>query len=229
VDIFDQTETNQVRRKPKRGFYDKETLYKIIDEALLCHVGFVDNGQPFVMPTIHARDGDRLYLHGANASRMLKHIQTGEPVCVSIALLDGIIFARSAFEHSYNYRSVVLFGRGKPLETRQEKLQALEILTEHIARGRWNDVRRPNPKELDATTVVAIDIESASAKIHEDVPADNEEDYRLPVWAGVLPLRLQALDPVDDGRLLDNVTTPGYLSPYKRIVSLLGVVSILKG
>ena len=216
MDEFNKTEQNQLRSKPSRGHYDKETIYPIIDEALVCHVGFVIDGQPYVIPTSHARLNDTLYLHGSKASRLLKHIQAGNRVCVEFTLIDGIVFARSAFEHSINYRSVVLFGRGRLLKTQEEKLLALECLTEQTAKGRWKDIRKPTPKELDITAVIALDIESASAKVHSAVPNDNPDDYQLPIWAGVLPIREQALEPVDDVKLLENVAAPAYISAYKR-------------
>jgi uncharacterized protein len=216
MDEFNKTDQNQLRIKPSRGHYDRETIYQIMDEALVCHVGFVIDGQPYVIPTSHARLNDTLYLHGSKASRLLKHIEAGNSVCVEFTLLDGIVFARSAFEHSINYRSVVLFGRGRSLETREEKMLALECLTEQTAKGRWKDIRKPTPKELDITAVIAIDIESASAKVHAAVPNDSPEDYQLPVWAGVLPIQEQALEPVDDGKLLENVAVPEYISAYKR-------------
>ena len=218
---FPKEERNQVRRMPKRGQYDKETIYPIIDEALLCHVGFVDNsvegGQPFVIPTIHARRGDSIILHGAKASRLLKHLHAGNPVCITMTLLDGLVLARSVFHSSMNYRSVVLFGSGRALENEDEKMAALEVLTEHLARGRWADARLPTPQELAATTVIEVEIESASAKVRTGPAGDDEEDYALPIWAGVVPLQQQALPPINDPRLLDGVVIPGYAAAYSRI------------
>jgi uncharacterized protein len=213
---FAKTAQNKVRRMPERGHYDRETIYPIIDEALICHVGFVTDEQPFVIPTIHARHEDILYLHGAKASRLLKHVQAGHPICITITLLDGIVFARSVFHSSMNYRSVVLFGSGQVLENDAEKLVAMEILTEHIARGRWADARQPTQKELDSTTVVAVPIASASAKIRTGPPGDDEEDYALPIWAGVLPLPPQPLAPIDDPRLSDGIAAPEYITRYSR-------------
>jgi nitroimidazol reductase NimA-like FMN-containing flavoprotein (pyridoxamine 5'-phosphate oxidase superfamily) len=213
---FPKTDRNRVRRIPKRGEYDKTTIYQIIDEALICHAGFVQDNQPFVIPTIHARLDDILLLHGAKASRLLKHVQEGNPVCVTITLLDGLVLARSVFHNSMNYRSVVLFGSGRALDTEPEKLRALEALTEHLMPGRWRDARKPNQQELDATTVVAIPIESASAKIRTGPPLDDEEDYQLPIWAGVLPIQQQALTPLNDPRLLDDVALPEYMADYQR-------------
>lgn len=213
---FEQTPRNRVRRIPQRGRYDQATIYAIIDEALICHVAFAVDGQPFVIPTIHARMGDELILHGAKASRLLKHIQAGHPVCVAITLLDGLVMARSVFHSSMNYRSVVLFGHGRTLESSDEKLAALAALTEHLARGRWQDARQPTPQELEATTVVAIAIDSASAKVRMGPPSDEAEDYALPVWAGVLPLQLTALPPVADPQLAPDIEAPEYLVHYRR-------------
>jgi len=213
---FSRSDLNRIARKPDRGHYDKETIYAVLDEALVCHVGLVHDGQPIVIPTIHARDGDTLILHGAKASRLLKHVQGGHPVCVAVTLLDGIVFARSAYNHSMNYRSVVLFGQGRALVSDAEKLRASEVLTEHIARGRWQDIRKPNRQELDATAFVALDIESASAKIRTGPPGDAEEDYQLPIWAGVLPFRQQALAPSDDPRLASGIPVPDYILRYTR-------------
>ena len=167
---FPQDERNRIRRLPKRGRYDKDVIYRILDEALICHVGFVQENQPFVIPTIHARLNDELVLHGARASRMLKHVQGGHPFCVTVTLLDGVVLARSVFHHSFNYRSVALFGAGRLLEANADKLAALEAVTEHVAPGRWSEARQPNQKELDATTIVAIPIESVAAKIRTGPP-----------------------------------------------------------
>lgn len=207
---------NQIKRKPQRGSYEQDVVYGIIDEALYCHVAFTQDDQPIIIPTIHARLDDTLILHGARASRMLKHIAAGHPVCVAITLLDGLVFARSVFNHSMNYRSVVIFGRGRPLEDQDEKWRAVEVLTEHIARGRWADARRPTPKEMDATAVVSIAIERASAKIRSGPPGDDALDYTLPVWAGVLPTPLHLGEPVDDPKLAPGITLPGYLQRYSR-------------
>ena len=213
---FEQTPRNRVRRIPQRGRYDQATIYAIIDAALICHVAFAVDGQPFVIPTIHARMGDELILHGAKASRLLKHIQAGHPVSVAITLLDGLVMARSVFHSSMNYRSVVLFGHGRTLESSDEKLAALAALTEHLARGRWQDARQPTPQELEATTVVAIAFDSASAKVRMGPPSDEAEDYALPVWAGVLPLQLTALPPVADPQLAPDIKAPDYLVHYRR-------------
>ena len=201
---------------PKRGHYDRETVHAIIDEALVCHVAFAVDGQPTVIPTLHARREDTLLLHGARTSRLLQHIASGNPVSVAMTLLDGIVLARSVFHHSMNYRSVVIHGTGQLLESDEEKLAALEAFAEHIARGRWADARRPTRKELKATSVIAIPIEVAAAKIRTGPPLDEDEDYALPVWAGVLPLALKAGTAEPDPRLGSGVEVPGYLKRYRR-------------
>lgn len=213
---FEQQSLNRVRRIPERGQYDQATIYAIIDEALICHVAFAVDGQPFVIPTIHARMGDQLILHGAKASRLLKHIEAGHPVSVALTLLDGLVMARSVFHSSMNYRSVVLFGHGRTLQTNDEKMAALACLTEHLARGRWQDARLPTSQELHATTVVALSIASASAKARSGPPNDEPEDYALPIWAGVLPLQQAALPPVADTQLTPGIEAPDYLVHYRR-------------
>jgi hypothetical protein len=213
---FPIIDLNRVRRVPKRGQYDKDTIYRILDEGLVCHVGLVEDGQPVVIPMNYARRDDTVILHGAPASRLLKYVQAGRPVCVTVTLLDGLVLARSVYHHSMNYRSVVVFGRGRLIEAEQEKLAALEVLTEHILPGRWQDARRPNRQELDATAVVSVAIETASAKVRTGPPADDEDDYQLPVWAGVLPIQQQALTPVNDPRLRRDIPLPSSISNYRR-------------
>ena len=213
---FPIIERNRVRRVPKRGQYDKDTIYRILDEGLVCHVGLAEDGQPVVIPMNYARRDDAVILHGAPASRLLKYVQAGHPVCVTVTLLDGLVLARSVYHHSMNYRSVVVFGRGRLIEAEQEKLEALEVLTEHILPGRWQDARRPNRQELDATAVVSVAIETASAKVRTGPPADDEDDYQLPVWAGVLPIQQQALTPVNDPRLRRDIPLPSSISNYRR-------------
>lgn len=211
---FAVTTTNRVRRAPQRASYDRATIYQIIDEALICHVGFVQEGQPFVIPTNHARLDDELLLHGANASRKLAYLRAGGLVSVAFTLLDGLVLARAACSHSVNYRSVVLFGRGRLVEGEQDKLRALEALSEHLLPGRWNDVRKPSREELAATTVVSIPIESASAKIRSGPPIDGGDDRDLPVWAGILPLRQQALEPLPDPGSTAQAPLPEYLQGW---------------
>lgn len=213
---FTIDDLNQIKRKPQRGSYERDVVYGIIDEALYCHVGFDQDGQPVVIPTIHARLDDALILHGAKASRMLKHLAGGQAVCVTITLLDGLVFARSVFNHSMNYRSVVVFGHGRLIEDADEKWRAVEALTAHIARGRWADARQPTPKEMDATAVVSIAIERASAKIRTGPPVDDEADYALPIWAGVIPTGLHLGEPNPDPRLAAGIALPDYLRQYSR-------------
>lgn len=213
---YAKTPRNQVKRLRERGHYDVATIYPIIDEALICHVGFVLDEQPFVIPTIHARVGDTILLHGAKASRMLRHLEAGGSVCITCTLIDGIVLARSVFHHSMNYRSAVVFGQGQPITDEEERLQALEAFTERLMAGRWADVRPPNKVEMKQTTVVAVPIESASAKMRIGPPKDDEEDYDLPVWAGVLPLAIQPGAPIADARLRDDIAVPAYINSYRR-------------
>ena len=207
-------ERNRVRRLPARGAYDRETIYGIVDEAIICHVGLVQDGQPFVIPTIHARNGDRLLFHGAPASRLIQHIAAGHEICVAITILDGLVLARSVAHHSMNYRSVVLFGRGEIVADAREKLDALEAITEHVMPGRWTDAPPPTFAELAATTVVALSIEAASAKIRSGPPGDDAADYAQPIWAGVVPIRQVALSPMPDPQLADGFAVPDYIQRY---------------
>ena len=211
-----QTSRTTVKRLPKRGSYDRETINSILDEGFICHIGFVVEGQPFVIPTGYARLDDRLLIHGSQASRMLRTLSDGVDVCLSVTLIDGLVLARSAFNHSMNYRSVVVLGRARPVDDRDEKLAALLALSEHFIRGRWQDVREPTESELRQTTVLSLPIDEASAKIRTGPPIDDEEDYALNVWAGVIPLKLVAGDPVPDPRLAEGVAVPNYASRYKR-------------
>ena len=207
----------EVRRKPERGAYDAVTINAILDEALICHVGFVsENGYPVVIPTIHARSGATVYLHGSPASRMLRAIKEGGDVCVTVTLVDGLVFARSVFNHSMNYRSVVIFGTPREVSDPEEKMRALEAVTEHIARGRWADARQPSEKEFKGTTVVAMSIDEASAKIRSGPPGDEDADYELPIWAGVVPVQQSFGEPVVDPKLRDGIATPAYLDQYSR-------------
>jgi len=210
------TARNTVKRLPQRAVYEREMINKIIDEALVCHIGFADENQPFVIPTIHARQSERLLFHGLKGGRMLDYIKAGNEICVTITLVDGIVLARSAFHHSMSYRSVVLFGSGSVIEDDAEKLEALRVITEHVVPGRWAEVRHPNAKELKATTVCCMDITDASAKIRDSLPRDDKEDYELPVWAGYIPLALQATAPVADPGLANNFPPPDYAINYNR-------------
>ena len=216
---FTRTDRNRIKRLPQRGHYDRETIHRILDEALICHVGFVEKGQPFVIPINFARVDDAIFLHGAKASRLLKHIEAGHPVCVETTIVDGLVLARSVFHHSMNYRSVVLFGKGRLIEDEQEKLTALKAITEHLIPGRWQEARLPNRKELNATSIVSIEIGEASAKIRVGPPVDEDEDYALPVWAGILPLRETPLPPTQDELQSDDIPLPPYITGYVRTSS----------
>ena len=213
---FPETDRTKLKRLPKRGHFDRETVYSILDEGFICHVGFVMDGQPFVIPTGYARAGDKLYVHGSQASRMLRNLANGLDACVTVTLLDGLVLARSAFHHSMNYRSVLVFGRATIVDDPSEKMAALLALSEHIIRGRWADVREPTDQEMKQTTVLCLPLEEASAKIRTGPPLDDEEDYALPIWAGVLPLKLVAGEPVKDPLLTAEVPVPDYATNYKR-------------
>lgn len=210
------TERTTLERLPKRGVYERAAIHAILDEALWCHVGFVAAGQPYVIPTIHARVGERLYVHGSAASRMLRTLGAGVPVCVTVSLLDGLVLARSAFHHSMNYRSVVVLGTAHEVTAREEKVEALEAIVEHVVPGRDADARGPNELELKATTVLRLPLAEASAKVRTGPPLDDEEDYALPCWAGVLPLRLMAGEAQADPRLPEGVPLPAYVAAYRR-------------
>jgi nitroimidazol reductase NimA-like FMN-containing flavoprotein (pyridoxamine 5'-phosphate oxidase superfamily) len=205
---------SQVKRLAKRAVYDRAAIDAILDEGLICHVGFVVDGQPFVIPTIHVRIGDTIYLHGSPASRMLQTLAQGAEACITVTLVDGLVLARSAFHHSMNYRSVVLFSRGAAVDDEGRKSEILRCLGEHLIRGRWQEVRGPNEKELKQTLVVAMPIDEASAKVRMGPPLDDEEDYALRVWAGVLPLKLTASTPIADPRLPPGMAVPRYAARY---------------
>jgi uncharacterized protein len=213
---FTPTDRTQVKRLPKRGHYERETVCSILDTAFVCHVGFSVDGQPFVIPTNFGRAGDTLYLHGSAASRMLKTLSGGVPVCVTVTHVDGLVLARSAFHHSVNYRSVVILGRAQLVEDPAEKMEALRIFTEHVMKGRWNDVRIPTEQELKATIVLSLPLEEVSAKVRTGGPIDDEADYALPVWAGVLPLETVAKAPLPDAQRKNDPPIPEYLKNYKR-------------
>ena len=216
---FPQTDRTKLKRLPKRGHFDRETVYSILDEGFICHVGFTVDGQPFVIPTGYARAGDKLYIHGSQASRMLRTLADGLDACVTVTIVDGLVLARSAFHHSMNYRSVLILGRATLVEDPEEKMTALVALSEHIVRGRWADVREPTEQEMVQTTVLCLPIEEASAKIRTGPPLDDEEDYALPIWAGVVPLKLVAGEPVNDPRLPAEIPVPEYAAHYKRTVT----------
>jgi hypothetical protein len=213
---FTPTPRTQVRRLPDRGRYDSETIYRILDEGFLCHVGFVVDGQPFVIPTGYARVGDAIYLHGSAASRMLRTLAGGVQVCVTVTLVDGLVLARSAFHHSMNYRSVVILGTAHAVEDAMEKARALEAFTNHVVPGRWDAVRPVRDSEVKATSVLKLSLQEVSAKIRTGPPKDETEDYALPIWAGVLPLKLAASAPIADVNLPDGAKVPEILKNYSR-------------
>jgi nitroimidazol reductase NimA-like FMN-containing flavoprotein (pyridoxamine 5'-phosphate oxidase superfamily) len=203
-------------READRAVYDRAAAYKILDEGFICHVGFVGDGQPFVIPTGYGRVGDNLYIHGSAASRMLRRVDDGIPVCVTVTLLDGLVLARSIFNHSMNYRSVLILGTAHAVTDPQEKLEALRLLSEHIIPGRWADSRQPNEKELKATSILKLPIEEFSAKVRQGPAIDDEDDYSFSTWAGVVPLNLVAGEPIDDARLMPGLKTPEYAKNYTR-------------
>jgi nitroimidazol reductase NimA-like FMN-containing flavoprotein (pyridoxamine 5'-phosphate oxidase superfamily) len=210
------TARTRVVREPQRAVYDRATAYQILDEGFICHVGFTVEGQPYVIPTGYGRRGDNLYLHGSAASRMLRSLDRGIPVCVTVTLLDGLVLARSIFNHSMNYRSVVVLGTALLVDDPQEKLEALIALSEHILPGRWKESRQPTEKELKATSVLRLPMEEFSAKVREGGVIDDEEDYAFPTWAGVIPLQMVAGEPISDARLLPGQTVPAYAKGYSR-------------
>lgn len=209
-----KTEKTQVKRAPKRGHYDFETITKILDEGLVCHIGFMQANQPFVIPTAYGRVEDQVYIHGASASRMIQALDTGIDICFTVTLLDGLVLARSAYHHSMNYRSVVLFGQAQAVTAPVEKMAALKAFTEHVAKGRWDEVRSPNAEELAATCVLSLPITEASAKVRTGPPIDAEADYALDVWAGVLPLSLVPGQPIADPKLVPSIALPESVCHY---------------
>jgi len=213
---FPQTQRTTLKRLPKRGVYDRELVYQILDEGFICHVSFAVDGQPFVIPTGYARVDDQLFVHGSQMSRMLRTLAQGVDVCVAVTLIDGLVLARSAFHHSVNYRSVVIFGRAAMVEEGEAKLAALLAFSEQVIPGRWNDVREPTEQELKATTVLSLPLVEVSAKVRTGPPLDDDEDYALNVWAGVLPLKLVAGEPLNDPRLPHGIEPPVYTLKYRR-------------
>ena len=195
----------RVRRAPTRGVYDRDAIDAILDEALIAHLGFVDDGQPYVIPTLQARIGDTVYIHGSAASRAIRGLTSGNPACLTVTLLDGLVLARSAFHHSINYRSVVVLGTCQPVEGPDQREAALHAFTERLVPGRWDEVRPPNAKELKGTRVLSMQLDECSAKARTGPPGDDDEDYALPVWAGVVPLRTVAGEPLADPRLADGI------------------------
>jgi len=213
---FTPTERTRVVREPHRGVYDRQEIYKILDEGIVCHVGFIADAQPFVIPTLYARAGDAIYFHGSAASRMLRGSAAGVLVCVTVTLTDGLVLARSVFNHSMNYRSVVALGKATLVDAPAEKLEALHNFTEKILPGRWEDARQPNEKELKATSILKLPLAEISAKVRSGPVLDDEEDYALPVWAGIVPLHLQSEAPIRDERCDPAIPTPAYAAKYKR-------------
>jgi nitroimidazol reductase NimA-like FMN-containing flavoprotein (pyridoxamine 5'-phosphate oxidase superfamily) len=213
---FTPTERTQVKRLPKRGNYERETVFAILDAGFVCHVGFSVDGQPYVIPTNYGRSGDTIYLHGSAASRMLRTLSEGVRVSVTVTHVDGLVLARSAFHHSVNYRSVVMLGTARLVDDPAEKMEALRVFTEHVMKGRWDDVRQPTEQELKATTVLALPLEEVSAKVRTGGPIDDEEDYALPIWAGVLPLETAAKEPLPDPQRKSDRPIPDYLKNYSR-------------
>ncbi|HVF50683.1 MAG TPA: pyridoxamine 5'-phosphate oxidase family protein [Pyrinomonadaceae bacterium] len=216
MDSFTPTKRSEVKRLPKRAEYERAAVYRILDEGFVCHVGFCVEGRPVVIPTGYGRIADKLYIHGSPASRMLRALEGGIDVCVTVTLVDALVLARSAFHHSMNYRSVVVFGRAEAVADASEKLEALRAFSEHVIRGRWDDARQPDERELRATLVLALPLVEASAKIRTGPPLDDEEDYQLPIWAGLVPLRITADAPVADPRLDARIAPPAYTLNYKR-------------
>ena len=213
---FPKTKRTTLKRLPKRGVYDRNSVYAILDEGFICQVGFVVDGKPVVIPTGYARVEDRLYIHGSQASRMLRTLSQGIDVCVTVTLVDGLVLARSAFHHSINYRSVVVFGKAALVEDTGEKNNALFAFAEHVIPGRWNDVREPTLDELQMTSVLAVELIEASAKVRTGPPLDDEADYSLRVWAGVIPMQLTAGTAVNDPRLPEDIEPPSYTKNYQR-------------
>jgi nitroimidazol reductase NimA-like FMN-containing flavoprotein (pyridoxamine 5'-phosphate oxidase superfamily) len=213
---YQQTPRTAVRRLPKRGTFDRATIHAILDEAFVCHIACVIDGTPVVIPTAYGRSEDQLYVHGSAASRMLRAASDGAEVCLVVTLVDGLVMARSAFHHSINYRSVVVFGRARLVSDAGEKVTALRCISDHIAPGRWDEVREPNAKELAATSVIAIPLEEVSAKLRTGPPIDDEEDYALPVWAGVLPMQTRPGVPVNDGRVAEGIAVSPSVARWGR-------------
>ncbi|MBE9050222.1 pyridoxamine 5'-phosphate oxidase family protein [Nostocales cyanobacterium LEGE 11386] len=213
------TQRSQIKRVPQRGNYEREVIYQILDEGLICHVGFAVDSQPYVIPTAYGRVADQLYIHGSPASRMLRSLQTGIEVCLTVTLLDGLVLARSAFHHSMNYRSVVIFGTATIVKDAEEKLEALRAFTEHVIPKRWTEVRPPNHQELQGTLVLSLPLTEASAKVRTGPPLDDEADYTLPVWAGVVPLKLVAGEAIADARVPSTINTPIEVKNYTRLNS----------
>ncbi len=217
MDKFTPTPRTTLKRLPDRGEFDRQAVYRILDEAFVCHVGFAVDGQPFVIPTSFGRIGDKLYIHGSAASRMMRNLSGAIPVCVTVTLIDGLVLARSAFHHSVNYRSVVMLGQAALVTEPEEKFAALKAITEHVVPGRWPDVREPNAQELKGTTVLALPLAEVSAKVRTGPPKDDEEDLAIPAWSGVLPLRMEIGAPIRDDFTPAETAPPNYVLNYNRV------------
>ncbi len=213
---FSRTKRSEVHRLPTRGTFDRETIHSILDEGLVCHIGFIFEGSPFVIPTGYGRSGDQLLIHGSAASRMLRALSAGAEACITVSLLDGLVLARSAFHHSVNYRSVVILGKGTVIDEPEAKMEALSVITDRLIPGRWDGIRLPSPQEMKGATVMSFAIAEASGKVRVGPPIDDEEDYLLPIWAGVLPLALAPGVPIADEKNLPGVELPHYVRNYKR-------------
>lgn len=212
---FEKSDLNTVKRLPKRGHYDRETIYSILDRQFLCHIAWQENGQPFMIPTAYGRKEDILYIHGSSKSRMLSSLADGRPICMVMTILDGLVLARSAFHHSMNYRSVVIYGHAREAEG-EEKMEGVRIVSDQILPGRWNEVRLPTEIEMKATTVLAIHVDTASAKVRTGPPKDDEPDYTLPVWAGIIPITTTYHDPEPDPDMMQDRPWP---ESARRIIS----------
>jgi nitroimidazol reductase NimA-like FMN-containing flavoprotein (pyridoxamine 5'-phosphate oxidase superfamily) len=210
------SERTTVKRMPHRGVYDRAVINSILDEGLICHLGFSVDSQPYVLPAIYARDGERMLIHGSAASRMLRSIRNGVPVCATVTLIDGLVLARSAYHHSMNYRSVVILGNATEISAGARKLDAMRMIVNHVVPGRWNDVRDPSEAEIRATMVLALPLNEASAKVRTGPPIDDEKDYALSTWAGVVPLSLDAHAPIADPSLPAGISSPSYAQFYRR-------------
>jgi len=210
------TSRTRVVREPDRGVYDRETVYHILDEGFICHVGFVVDGQPYVIPTLYGREGASLYLHGSVASRMVRQMKNGLPVCITVTLVDGLVLARTAFNHSMNYRSVMVLGKAVLVDDPEEKVAALRVLSEHFLPGRWDDARQPNEQELKITAVLRVPIEEFSAKVRTGPPVDAAQEYSFPTWAGVVPLEMKTGAPIDDTHHKPERGVPEYVKNYSR-------------
>lgn len=216
MENFTPTPRTTIKRIPKRGQYEREIIYQILDEGLVCQIGFVVDDQPYVIPTAYGRVGEKLYIHGSPASRMLRTLKESINVCITVTLVDGLVLARSAFHHSMNYRSVVVFGKASVVQDAEEKLEALYAFCEHVVPGRWESVRQPSPNELAGTLVLSVPLVEVSAKVRTGPPIDDEADYDLPVWAGEIPLQLVAAAPIDDPRLTAGIVPPSHVRDYVR-------------